>query len=70
MSGDIEDKIGDILMLYLNMDKNNMRKAKRGISPEWDSMAWVNIIAALQDDFSIDLCEEEYDLISSFDLIS
>ena len=70
MSGDIEDKIGDILMLYLNMDKNNMLKAKRGISPEWDSMAWVNIIAALQDDFSIDLCEEEYDLISSFDLIS
>ncbi len=69
MASKVEEKIKIILKSILEIEENNIYKAKRGVDPQWDSMAWVNIISALEDEFDIELNDEEYELVSSYDLI-
>ena len=69
MSADLEDKVKTILMSILQIEERNITSAKRGFTQEWDSMAWVNIIAALEDEFDIELNDDEYELVTSYELI-
>ena len=69
MSTNIEEKVRLILTTILEIDESSVIKAKRGFTTEWDSMAWVNIIAALEDEFDIELNDQDYELASSFELI-
>lgn len=69
MSSSVEEKVKMILATVLEIEEERVEKAKRGVTVEWDSMAWVNIIAALEDEFDIELNDEEHELVSSFELI-
>ena len=69
MQSNLENKVKFILMSILQIEENKVLSAKRGTTTNWDSMAWVNIISALEDEFSIELNEEDYELVSSFELI-
>ncbi len=69
MNTSTEERIKNILTAILDIDYNDIEKASRGVTTEWDSMAWVNIIAALEDEFDIELNDNDYDLISSYDQI-
>ncbi len=65
----IEEKVIIILSKILEIEKEHVKNAKRGLSPEWDSMAWVSIIASLEEEFEIELSENDYEKVASFDLI-
>tara|TARA_B100000131_G_C17899701_1_gene525876 strand:+ start:397 stop:642 length:246 start_codon:yes stop_codon:yes gene_type:complete len=69
MQANLEDKVKFILMSILQIEENRVLIAKRGTTSSWDSMAWVNIISAIEDEFGIELNEEDYELVSSFELI-
>ena len=69
MSAELEDKVMIILTSILQIEQHKITLAKRGHTPEWDSMAWVNIIAALEDEFDVELNDDEYELVSSYELI-
>ena len=69
MTNDLEDRVKCILIAILQVEETHGPTVKRGYTEEWDSMAWVNIISALEDEFDIELSEEEYELVSSYELI-
>ena len=69
MTNDLENRVKCILIAILQVEETYVSTAKRGYTEEWDSMAWVNIISALEDEFDIELSEEEYELVSSYELI-
>tara|TARA_Y100001968_G_scaffold327251_1_gene371907 strand:+ start:7695 stop:7931 length:237 start_codon:yes stop_codon:yes gene_type:complete len=69
MNNDIEEKIKNIMITILQIEEKKLYTVKRGDSPEWDSMAWVNIIAALEDELDIEFNDDEYELVSSYELI-
>ncbi len=69
MAIDLEKKVRIILATVLDIEENKVEDFERGISTEWDSMAWVNIIGALEDEFEIELQDTDYEKVSSYKMI-
>ncbi len=69
MAIDLEHKVRMIVATVLDIEESKVEDFERGVSTEWDSMAWVNIIAALEEEFEIELQDADYEKVSSYRMI-
>ena len=69
MTNDLEHRVERIMIAILQVDQKEVPTVRRGYTEEWDSMALVNIISALEDEFDLELSEEDYEKVASYQLI-
>jgi len=55
--------------VFPNLGREEIPNATMASVGEWDSLASINLIAVIQEEFAVEIKPEEYESITSFDLI-
>ncbi len=55
--------------IFPNLDPAEIPRASTATVGEWDSLALVNVIAVIQEEFGIEIEPEDYENMVAFDLV-
>lgn len=67
MAKNIEQTVKDLMAVILNLDPGKIDdNAAMGVTPGWDSANHINLILALEEEFSISFDVSEFELMVTF----